>query len=163
MTGKTHLIAGLCTGLFLAAQHEGIDGSDALVVSCTVLGAMLPDLDSTASTLGRRVLPISLAIHSLFGHRTILHAPLTYLVGAMSAYSAYPQSGRYISALIAGVISHIALDLLNPAGLPLLWPYPKRFHIASFKSNGFAEWLIRALLHPVVLYLFAALIVPIFP
>ena len=76
MKAPTHLAFGLlcATSVFsLAARSLPSDGP---ALGGVVLGSLLPDLDSSKSTLGR-VLPfVSLPIEQRWGHRTLTHSLL---------------------------------------------------------------------------------------
>ena len=53
MTWKTHLIGGAQVGVILAAALGGDATNSAVVVSCSMLGSVLPDIDHPGSKLAR--------------------------------------------------------------------------------------------------------------
>lgn len=58
-----------------------------------------------------------------------------------------PVSMQYLSRYIgAGYISHILADILNPAGVPLLWPIKKRFRVPLIRTGSFAEKMLFAVM-----------------
>ena len=75
-------------------------------------------------------------------HRSFLHsipgtAVLTFCVRAVEI-SAAPY-------FLAGMISHIALDLFNRKGIRLFYPFRKRFCLGWFKAGGATDrFLFRA-------------------
>jgi inner membrane protein len=88
-----------------------------------VLGALLPDLDSPDTVVGRILPFLSWRLKSRAGSLDAWHSlganvlvaaaalPLIWIVGLQSWY-----------ALCLGFFSHLALDLLTPAGTMLFWP-----------------------------------------
>lgn len=146
MKGTTHLMAGFAVGTALASQA----GADIpyLIASivCAGFGSLLPDLDSTTSKLGRKLLPASVCLRFLFGHRTLCHAPLLYFVLGFFSYRHFPDQSLLITACLSGVVSHLFLDMLNPAGIPLFWPMSKRTRIANIRSGGTIDSVLGVLL-----------------
>lgn len=140
MTGRTHLLMGLyCGGVYATAT-----GQDPIpLVIAAAAGSLLPDVDSCTSTLGRKIFPAALAIQAIFHHRTLFHSPLLYGMLWLILHSAFPQYGPILSAAMIGIASHLILDLLNPKGIPLLYPYPKRFHLGNFKTGGLLDHMLQ--------------------
>ena len=107
MRGSTHVTAGLTAALLM--PNLNIPAMAALT-----LGSILPDIDHRDSLVGRHV-PI---LPRLLKHRGVTHS----LLFAVLCYGLYPPLG-------VGVLLHLLLDLLNPAGVALLWPWKKTdFH-----------------------------------
>lgn len=121
MLGITHAAVGAAVGLSV---------TDSLpLTGLTVLGALLPDIDKGTSILGRYN-PTSF----LIPHRTVTHS----LIFIILCYVISP-------VLAIGVLTHYILDMLNPAGIQLLFPIPIRIHfpiIGNFDSGGAADHLI---------------------
>ena len=127
MTGKTHIAAGLAVSIAL--------GLNAPQIALAALGSILPDIDHSGSTLGKLIKPISRHIR----HRGVTHS-LLFLIASM-----------FISPYLAlGVMTHIVLDLLNPKGVELLYPWKKNIKVPIISkfitTNGIAEKIIFALL-----------------
>ena len=122
MNNSTHILGGLTVAVAMNATAP----ETALIA----LGALLPDIDHSSSTIGHNVKPIAW----LLPHRGITHS----LLFAAIAFVIHPS-------LAIGVASHILLDLLNPAGVELLWPFRKRLSIPliSIKIDGLMETLLR--------------------
>lgn len=106
MTGKTHVIAGLTTGVFL--------GLNAPQLIFAAFGALLPDIDHEHSTLGHHVPFISKHL----SHRGFTHSIVFLLI--CTAISPY---------LGIGIMTHIILDTLNTVGVQMLWPLKKKIKI----------------------------------
>jgi inner membrane protein len=117
----TYLLFALC--LYLALALITGQPADPVFFALLFLGALLPDLDSQASPLGRLLPFISRRLEARLGHLEEWHTlaanllvaacslPLVLLVGV---------SGWFVVPL--GFLSHLILDLLNPEGLMLFWP-----------------------------------------
>lgn len=140
MTGHTHLVAGAVCGLVLAnATNEPA----AIMVPVAATAAIVPDIDCCTSKLGRKVLPVSFAVQLLFGHRTMFHGPLIYILAYAWAEAALPQYHYFILAAGLGIASHLLLDALNPSGIPLLWPVSWKFRFPiTFQVGGLTDWLL---------------------
>lgn len=82
-------------------------------------------------------------------HRGVLHAPILYIVLAAVLFpciGAYPLTQAAICGLLAGALSHLFLDALNPSGIPLLWPATKkRISLLPIQTGGKIDRLIGRL------------------
>lgn len=127
MTGKTHITAGLAASIAL--------GMNAPQIALAAFGSLLPDADHSGSTLGRLIKPVSRHIR----HRGITHSLIFLVVSTLVS----PYIGL-------GVLTHIVLDLLNPNGVELLYPWKKNIKVPVIsrfiKTNGIIENLIFAVL-----------------
>lgn len=105
--------------------------------AATLLGSLLPDIDSPDSMLGRYVhLPVQ--------HRTLTHAiwiPLVLFVLAIIGW------GSSFWSLVAfgislGWFSHIAVDGVSTAGVAYLWPMTDyiRYSSGAFCAKGHTHW-----------------------
>jgi inner membrane protein len=130
------------------------------------LGALLPDIDNAQSTIGRRFGWISKEIQRIAGHRTIFHSLLGVLLGSLLALGMeqlvifllaqkgfiFPaqvieKSHLVFVAVLIGCILHIAADGLTEGGVPLLWPYHKRYGFPPnphwrFRTGDWPEYVI---------------------
>lgn len=160
MKGGTHLAAGAVTGLILAST-KSLPLSDSItILSCSLLGSLAPDVDNTTSKLGRHIAPASFLIQLLIGHRTMFHAPLFWIALLTMITGNISGSGAAILGFSGGVVSHLILDLLNPKGIPLLWPWRKRFALPVTKSGGLLDRLIGAMLWMIFTILLLQSIMP---
>lgn len=89
MTGKQHLSFGIITGIAFSAYLHKLNicqnNADMVFVVCgSVLGSLLPDIDSTESIISNALPPfttlISKIINNVFGHRGLLHYSLFWIV-----------------------------------------------------------------------------------
>ena len=121
MTGKTHLAAGIVTSLLI--------GANAPQIALIAIGSMLPDIDHSGSTFGRKIKPISRRIE----HRGVLLA--------MTVISPY---------IGIGILTHIILDLFNPNGVKLLYPLKIKVKVPIIshfiKTGGVMEHIILFLI-----------------
>jgi inner membrane protein len=90
------------------------------------VGALLPDLDSRSSLLGR-VLPfVARPLEAYLGHRGAWHTPLAAaLVAALTAPLIVLIQVRAWWLLPLGFLCHLAVDVLTPQGVMLLWPWSR--------------------------------------
>ena len=134
--------------------------------SMVALGALLPDIDNAQSTIGHKFGWISKEIQHIAGHRTIFHSLLGLLLGSLLALGMeqlmifllaqkgfiFPaqfveKSHLVLVAVLVGCILHIAADGLTEGGVPLLWPYHKRFGFPPnphwrFRTGDWPEYVI---------------------
>ena len=142
MRGSTHMAAGAVAGIALATMTNTPPEQALSAIGAAALGSILPDIDSATSKLGRRILPVSFLIHILFGHRQMFHAPLFWTVVAGITLWYAPAYALPITFGYLGCLLHLFLDSLNPAGIPWLWPYSRRFHIWKFQTGGLVDRLL---------------------
>ncbi len=147
MEGKTHMLGGVSAGLLYAivTKTSFVSGGAALAATA-VVGSLFPDLDISTSMLGSKIKPVSCLANKILGHRTLFHSPVLYM-------GIYAVSGGLIRryplcwiGFLLGVVSHLFLDLLNHQGIPLFYPFSKKFHLANLEYGGKAESVIRILM-----------------
>lgn len=165
MEGKTHVAGGLVTGILVVQglnQYNGIPLSLFESITCVVvagLGSLIPDIDLHQSKVGHKTGPLSILIHFFFGHRTFFHSPLFLILSFLLLRYYLPYSMSMVVALISGMASHLFLDMLNKAGIPLLYPYPKRFWVIGVKTGSVLEGGITMILYLVACILGLILII----
>jgi inner membrane protein len=91
-------------------------------------------------------------VRSLIGHRGITHSlvfaaampGMVLVAGRMLHHVLYtPYFNMAAWGIMAGVLSHILLDIFSN-GVPLFLPFSvKRITAARIKTGGVAEWLVR--------------------
>lgn len=144
MTGKSHILLGVATGIML--QRAEFDYYNIFIVGATVIGSMAPDLDHGKSKISKKVPILSWFVSKVFGHRKFFHSPLIVIILWLLLHSSF--IGR---AFVFGFIGHLVQDFLTRGGIPLLYPYKKRFSLPLAKTGGFMEILITIMMI-VVLY-----------
>jgi len=139
MLWRTHVTGGLLAGIGLA-QISGIQGVESVsILAGSALGALLPDVDSPYSTIGRKFPLLAWTIKWTAGHRGIFHSLLMagIITAGFSVYNLHLGLGICI-----GYLSHLMLDSLNREGTPLLWPLEKRFAVPLVSVGGMMEKLV---------------------
>jgi inner membrane protein len=155
MLWRTHFLAGASAGLLVAGQHA--DAKVALISAGVAgLAALLPDIDSPDSRIGRAVPVLPRVLKTAVGHRGVLHS----LVGAVFMTLLFfllfqHENVAYLTVpFLIGYLSHIAADAFNPPKVPLLWPLGWRFGIGLVNPCGILE---RAIVVPGLFLLFVFL------
>jgi membrane-bound metal-dependent hydrolase YbcI (DUF457 family) len=90
------------------------------------IGALLPDLDSPDSVTGRLLPAISRPLAVRLGHKQAWHTPAAaLLVALVVSLPMFLVGGSLVvpSMLLLGFAAHLLLDLLQPQGIMLLWPF----------------------------------------
>lgn len=144
MTAQGHLLFSVTC--VLLAHKVGLtpalaDASLWHIIPMALASALLPDLDHPRSLLGRQLPWISGPLSRLFGHRGFTHSLLAVGMGVWGlaqVEAPWLLSGAVKDALIVGYLSHLLGDWLTPMGIPLLWPWRRRFRLPGLplKSGG---------------------------
>jgi inner membrane protein len=132
MKWVTHQAGALAAALWFQA--------DPLAGAGMVMGAVLPDLIEQGVSRGNRRL--FLAIHRGFFHWFGLYA--AGLLVALCLPLAPPERAA-AAGLMLGALSHIALDALNPGGVPMLPLRDRpRIRLALLSTGSLREWIFLA-------------------
>ena len=119
MRGATHLAFAGLTGVITVGFGATPDVASGAALA---VGALLPDIDTTTSDLGKFVKPVSRWLERRYGHRTITHSLLGMAILALATswlLLIHPQAWAW---LLLGVATHLVLDTCNVMGVPLLYP-----------------------------------------
>lgn len=151
MNYQAHRIGGVCATLITTTLlYQDIMGKPSTYVAIGVavvggaVGGLLPDIDHPTSRIGRRAPIISKFINSVCGHRGFTHTILAnmlfaYLLFLLAAFIPDVLRGFYFPfalGLIIGYFSHLLLDMLTRAGIPLFYPFSsKAFRFAKLRSG----------------------------
>lgn len=146
MTYKTHIIGGVALALVVNEYLIPIQGVELVYYySGAVIGALLPDLDHPKSWISRKTLILHYPFHKL-GHRKATHS----LVAAICVWTVLSLFlGQYVLALgtFLGYVSHLLLDMLNPMGVPLLYPFTKeKYKIGKIYTGDKGENIVSVVL-----------------
>ena len=156
MSGKVHSVFGLLVGLnILIILNQG--SYLPLFIPIYILGALLPDIDLYTSSLGRILFPISYPINKIFGHRTITHSILglvlfnLLLKYVLSLNINQMVSNPYVVFYIhvhfsIGFLTHLFSDMLTYSGVPLFYPFKKRFNLMKIPTKKIPDKLITSVL-----------------
>lgn len=126
MRGYTHLTFSICALPLLP-------NSEPATLLGLLAGSLAPDVDVKGS-------PASRVIYIPVKHRTFFHS-LTAC--ALLTAVLFFLSKNFAMGFLAGYLSHLFLDMLNVAGVPLFYPFNKRhFHIARIKVGSVFEYIL---------------------
>ena len=108
------------------------------------LSALAPDVDH-AGTPASRVPGAGWVLSRVLRHQGVTHSLLA-CVGWWLLWSRWLGPLRHLPgwvawAAAAGYGSHLALDAATAAGVPLLWPLPRRFGLRLTRTGSLAERL----------------------
>ncbi len=134
MLAFTHTAAGCASSLLVAEYLHATPVQTLLIMAGGIIGSHLPDIDHPKSAFGKRVLPLSLPISAVFGHRGITHsliavAGMSWLIWWGLHYVHWQKwfTVPVVVGVATGYLSHLAGDWLTNSGVPLLWPSKRRF------------------------------------
>lgn len=111
----------------------------ALLIMGGLIGGVFPDIDNPKSHFGQLCKPISSVIGEigkLFGktgshHRGIFHDFSVYLAGLILSYFFAP----FLVGFFLGALSHLFLDMFNPAGIPVLFGV-RQIHLGRISADS---------------------------
>jgi len=147
MRGKTHMIGGAAVALSLMSI-TGIFEFQTLAVGAAVgaIGGLIPDIDHPNSKIAHKTKFVGTIISRLFKHRGFWHTPFLYAI-LWGGLRLWLGASLWVNLLFAGVFSHLLLDLLNPTGIPVFFPFTtKKFHLAKIRTGGKIEVIVSVLL-----------------
>ncbi|MFJ7934612.1 metal-dependent hydrolase [Sporosarcina sp. NPDC096371] len=143
MTGNTHIVGGIAASLAYAqfTNHDPI-----LMLGAGVIGALLPDICHSGSTVGRKLPLLSKFINGVFGHRTFTHS-LLFLVLIAMLLNAFIPNEAVKAGFLVGMVSHYVLDMATKNGIKLLFPLRMtvRFPVTT-KTGGTVEKVVFSIL-----------------
>jgi inner membrane protein len=137
MMAGSHVVVGAAAWYWLA-PHLGLPPLSPISLGLAVGGALLPDIDHPQSWMGRRIRLISRPLSAVVGHRGVTHSFLAIAAGILVLRSHGP-SREFALPLVVGYLSHLAADLLTPAGLRLAWPLSHRTAIPLCRTGSIIE------------------------
>jgi inner membrane protein len=124
MRAPTHATFGLAFTI-AAGTVLGLTLTPA-VAACVLVGALLPDVDTPTSLLGRCCRPLAGWLERRVGHRALTHSLLGLALATLAVLPLAWVNGRWPVAFALGYLSHLLVDAANPPGVPLLYPSPVR-------------------------------------
>jgi len=141
MLFPTHFIGGALAALYIAPRADPV--TTLVAAAAGALAALLPDIDSPESFLGSRIPVLPSVVRMTVGHRGPLHslvcAGVVLLLASMFLKSGY---AHLIPMIVAGYLSHLVMDSLNPQGVPWLWPMRKHFGLPLVQTGSLLERLV---------------------
>ncbi|MFH1786890.1 MAG: metal-dependent hydrolase [archaeon] len=145
MLWETHILFAIVVGVYGA--QKGYFEPGLLFVIFLALGALLPDIDTPKSKLGRKVRPLSDIISWLAGHRGWIHsfsgfAVAMVIVGMLSL--AFAE--RIFLPFFAGYMSHLALDAMTKEGVALFYPFWNKKISGPIRTGSLTEKILFAII-----------------
>lgn len=135
MMFKTHLAVGALAGILLLKYL--MPSHAALFSLIFLFSAILPDIDTTKSVIGRRLWPFSAILTLFVRHRGFLHTVWVPSIVFLSACTTdYAILG---SAFALGYLTHIAADAMTEEGVSFFQPLWKRHFRGFIKTGGKLE------------------------
>ncbi len=148
MMAKTHQAFAVFSVLMVDQYAPGSVDNIVTASVLSMLGALLPDLDSPQSSFGRLIPLLSKPLHSILGHRTITHSLLAVIL-LYSVLTSSPQWHTWADAICIGYFSHVIGDMLiGTNGVALFWPLKQKISLNPFRMQvaGAGEYLVFNLL-----------------
>jgi inner membrane protein len=137
MRSLTHVLFTIAILLFYM-DHFTLQ-SPILFILLTIFATLIVDIDHAHSKAGKLLQPFSYILKWLFGHRGLLHSILVpiciFLILTFLNYS------EEAIAILIGYTSHIAMDLLTPAGVRIFYPLKFKIH-GPIKVGSWAEYML---------------------
>jgi inner membrane protein len=124
MTAPTHTSFSLLFILLLGLLI-GLSFNPTIAV-LAIIGALLPDLDTPKSAIGRLLRPLAVWLERKYGHRQATHSLLALGLLALVSAPLIELKLFWWLALLSGYLSHLILDATNKSGVPLFFPNPIR-------------------------------------
>ena len=128
MSGSNHVAGGVVfTGVFLSMYDVNIFSSPSFIFF-TAFFSLLPDADHTKSFIGKLIYPVAKFVNRKYGHRTITHSLMFYLIGyvIVSFIVKSTSANPVISQIYLWAFgSHLIFDMLTKQGIPLFYPFKK--------------------------------------
>lgn len=156
MNKPTHMMGGVVFAL-TAGTIAGVDRNlpsltlFGVFTAASAIGGLLPDIDKKNTAISHKAKLVSFVVRLFTTHRGFTHSLLALvLLGGilytpvMAAGIDWVTYGYY--GILLGYLSHLVLDMLNPEGIPLLFPVKFKVRIAGIKTGGIMEHVFRALL-----------------
>lgn len=169
MTKETHLKGGYITALLILPslynnfllEYDFIYRIILLLVYLyfAKFGALVNDIDMRGSHISRRFPAIYKLFGKRFRHRGFTHSLIFVILVAISSSFIIEYTDSNIvficlfAGLLAGIMSHICLDLITKEGIELFYPLKTNFSILPIKTSSKTEKLINKLLSVLVIFL----------
>lgn len=126
MRGFNHIAGGLAfTGIFASFADVNIFQKPEYIAT-TVFFSLLADIDHTRSPIGKAFYPVAKWIDRKYGHRTVTHSLLFFLVvvGIVGIAESILSKGRVFTGITAlAYFSHLLFDMCTRQGIPFFMPF----------------------------------------
>jgi inner membrane protein len=145
MTGRTHALIGLTTGIAIAAHSPTDNLLRACVIGVALFAGLLPDIDHPRAIISGYMPGVGHAARLIVSHRGATHTAIfaVVIMGLLLLVVAPPY---IVAAAGAGIVSHLMADMLTPQGVPLLLPVSRRaFRLAPYSVLWASAFFLEAL------------------
>lgn len=145
MMALTHAVIS-CAGISLILTTK-----DPLHLALAIAGSQLPDLDTSTSTIGQILFPISNWIENRYPHRSITHSLIATVAIALLSLPLYFHFGwKTWLCLPLGHLVGCLSDVFTKQGVQLFWPHPAWSISVSnpnkrLKTGGTGEYWVLAI------------------
>ncbi|MFT4304298.1 MAG: metal-dependent hydrolase [Candidatus Woesearchaeota archaeon] len=138
MKYKTHIVFGILLYLLFFKLEVLVFSFFGFFI--LFVGSLLPDIDKHTSFIGRKIKLMSFSLELIFSHRGLFHSLWVAFLCLFISFE-----------LFIGYLSHLILDMLNPKGVKLFWPWFKvKGHI---KSGGLTDFFVLVFIILLILLL----------
>lgn len=149
MSGTNHVTGGVVfTALFASFWDINIFVSPWLLFF-TAFFSILPDVDHTRAPVGKAFYPLAKWLDRKFGHRTITHSVICYvlLFATIRFIEVLANTNHSASFIFCfAYASHLIFDMMTKQGVPLFYPFKRnpcvipanpalRFKASDFKTE----------------------------
>jgi len=119
MMALTHAVIS-CAGISLILATN-----DPIHLALAIAGSQLPDLDTSTSTIGQILFPISNWIENRFPHRSLTHSLIaTIAIALLSAPLYFYFDWKTWLCVPLGHLLSCLSDVFTKQGVQLYWPHP---------------------------------------
>src|SRR5262245_29896712 len=108
MQSPTHCAFGLVLAIIAGTGLGLVLTPSVGVFAC--LGALLPDVDTPTSMIGKLATPIARVLERRFGHRTVTHSVLGLAVATVTVAPLAWVTPQWPLAFALGYLSHLLID-----------------------------------------------------
>jgi len=144
MTGRTHLLIGVASGIFGAAHAPTDNLLRAAIVGAAVFAALLPDIDHPRAIISGYAPGVGQAARLFISHRGATHTIL-FAALCMGLLFAVHAPVSIAAAAGAGILSHLVADMLTVQGVPLLMPLSRRaFKLLPYAILSMTSWIFES-------------------
>lgn len=139
MLGRSHVIGAAACGVAAAAITGHAPVEAVAVGAAATLTAKLPDIDRVVNDGPN---------HRSLTHSVVLAGGLVVALVFVLSQGAGALGSAVLFGLAAGYLSHLALDAMTAASVPLLWPGGPKLSLGSIATGKIGErmvvWLLVA-------------------
>jgi inner membrane protein len=145
----------LAISLYLVLSLLACRPADPVLFIPLCIGALLPDLDSKESVVGRLARPVSQRLEARLGHRQEWHSLAANALVALVTAPLIVVNLEGWALISLGFLVHLLADTLGPEGIMLFWPITRRrYRILGLVTPGStAERTLAAVLTVVAVIL----------